>query len=233
MRFASRLEEGTFLRRYKRFFADIEWRGQVVVAHVPNTGSMKSCAEPGSRCRFSVSDDPARKLKYTLEMIQAPTGAWVGVNTSTPNKIVREALDARQFPHWADAVLVKGEHKISAETRFDFLLEMPGGRSHFVEVKNVSLMEDGIARFPDAGTERGRKHLRELIRLVGEGHSAELVFTIQRADASSFAPADHIDAQYGALLREAVAAGVRVTPVLVELSETEARVSRTLLPITL
>lgn len=229
MKFVSRLEQGIFLRRYKRFFADVEWQGQTLVVHVPNTGSMKSCSAPGSLCRFSVSDDPKRKLKYTLEMIQSSSGAWVGVNTATPNKIVREALEARLFPHWSEIVAVKSEHKISAETRFDFLAETRGGGLHFVEVKNVSLVEDGVAMFPDAGTERGRKHLRELTRLVGEGHSAELVFTIQRADASAFRAADHIDPEYGVLLREAAAAGVRITPVVIDLSESEITVSKTLL----
>lgn len=229
MKFANRLEQGIFLKRYKRFFADVEWQGQTIVAHVPNTGSMKGCNVSGSPCRFSVSDDPNRKLKYTLEMIQAPTGAWVGVNTATPNKIVREALEAKLFPHWADAVSVKSEHKITKETRFDFLLTMPNDRQHFVEVKNVSLVEDGVAMFPDSVTERGQKHLRELIRLVGEGHSAELVFTVQRNDAKSFAPADHIDEDYGVLLREAVKAGVKITPVVIDLSDGEISVSKNLL----
>lgn len=229
MKFANQLEQGIFLRRYKRFFADVEWQGQTIITHVPNTGSMRGCNIEGSLCRFSVSDDPKRKLKYTLEMVQAPSGAWVGVNTATPNKIVREALDARLFSHWSAIASVKNEHKISDETRFDFLLEMGEGRKHFVEVKNVSLVEDGVAMFPDASTERGRKHLRELTRLVGEGHSAELVFTVGRDDAKSFRAADRIDPEYGELLREASRAGVRITPVVIDLSDREISLSKKLL----
>src|SRR5262245_17635413 len=108
MRFSTKLERGIFRRRYKRFFSDIEFGGGTVIAHVPNTGSMKSCSEPGSACLFSLTDNPERKLKATLEMIQAPSGAWVGVNTATPNKIVREALEAKLFPHWKNIESIKG-----------------------------------------------------------------------------------------------------------------------------
>lgn len=225
-----RLEEGVFLKRYKRFFADIEWRGETIVAHVANTGSMKSCNEPGSLCRFSVSDDPNRKLKYTLEMIRASSGAWVGVNTSIPNKIVKEALEARLMPHWRDVETIRPEFKISAETRFDFALEA-GGKRRFVEVKNVSLAENGVALFPDSVTERGQKHLRELIALQGEGHDTELVFTVQRDDATRFAPADAIDPEYGRLFRQARAAGVRMTPLRVSFEDGDVKLTPTSLEI--
>lgn len=219
------LQEGVFLKRYKRFFADIDWQGATIVAHVANTGSMRGCNEPGSACLFSVSDDPNRKLKYTLEFIRAPGGAWVGVNTSVPNKIVREALEAKLLPHWAPATFIKPEFKISAETRFDFALDMPGGKKHFIEVKNVSLAENGRARFPDAVTERGQKHLRELIALRGQGHDTELVFTVQRDDAETFGPADDIDPEYGRLFREAMKAGVRMTPLRVTFANGEVKLS--------
>src|SRR5262249_9476250 len=98
MRFTSPLSEGVLIKRYKRFFADIEVDGQQITAHVPNTGSMKSCSEPGSTCLFSTSDNPERKLKQTLEMVKAASGSWVGVNTSNPNKIVREAYEQKIIP---------------------------------------------------------------------------------------------------------------------------------------
>lgn len=230
MKFRSKLEEGIFLRRYKRFFADIDWQGSVITAHVPNTGSMKSCAEPGSRCRFSVSDDPLRKLKYTLEMVQAPSGVWVGVNTATPNKIVREALEGGALSHWKSFVSVKPEAKLNDHTRFDFeALDQKGGKN-YIEVKNVTLAQDGLALFPDAVTERGQKHLRELIRLSEEGHGTELIFTVQRRDVKGFAPADKIDPVYGQLLREAKKKGVRLTALFVELSDAGVELTSDLLP---
>lgn len=225
MKFHSKLQNGTFLKRYKRFFADIEWNGRIITAHVPNTGSLKGCNEPGSPCLFSVSDDPARKLKYTLEMIRAKGGSWVGVNTSSPNKIVREALEARLLPHWRDFVSVKAEAKLDARTRFDFEALGADGKKTYIEVKNVTLAEGTTAMFPDAVTERGQKHLRELTRLASEGHGAELVFTVQRDDVTTFAPADGIDRVYGELLREARAQGVRLTALAVSLSEEEVRLT--------
>lgn len=232
MKFAKKLEQGEFLKRYKRFFADIRHQGEVITAHVPNTGSLKSVNNPGAMCLFSMSDDPARKLKYTLEAIQAPSGAWVGVNTSTPNKIGKEAAEARHFAHWKNFSQVRSEVKINAETRLDMMLWNEGDSSHhYIEIKNTTLMEDGVARFPDAVTTRGQKHLRELMRLQEEGHSVEIIFTIQRGDVHSFGPADDIDPDYGRLLREAHAKGVRITPVVVEFSEQEVKFSQRVLPL--
>ncbi|MBX3041708.1 MAG: DNA/RNA nuclease SfsA [Bdellovibrionaceae bacterium] len=225
MKFHSKLQNGTFLKRYKRFFADLEWDGQMITAHVPNTGSLKGCNDPGSPCLFSVSDDPARKLKYTLEMIQAKSGAWVGVNTSSPNKIVKEALEARLLPHWKNFASIKAEAKLDAKTRFDFEALDANGNKTYLEVKNVTMAQGDVALFPDAVTERGQKHLRELMRLSEEGFGTELIFTVQRGDVKSFAPADEIDAVYGKLLREARDKGVRITVLMVELSETEVRLT--------
>lgn len=232
MKFSQPLLQGKFVKRYKRFFADLELNGEVVTAHVPNTGSLKSVNNPGQMCLVSPSDNPERKLKFTLEMIQAPTGAWVGVNTSTPNKIVKEAAEAKLFAHWKNFANVQSEVKINAETRLDLMLSNPGQESkHYIEIKNTTLMEDGVAMFPDAVTERGQKHLRELMALKEQGHSVEIVFTIQRNDAESFATADDIDPEYGRLLREAQAKGVIVTPVVVNLSDTEVSLSNKILPI--
>lgn len=230
MKFETKVHEGKFLKRYKRFFADIEWNNQTVTAHTPNTGSMKSCNTAGSACRFSESNNPERKLKFTLEMIQSPeTNAWVGVNTSIPNAIVKEFVQqamekpSSQFKQWQGFKTLKPEFKISAETRFDFaLLNDEKSPKHFIEVKNVTLREvkDGQAQaqFPDAVTERGQKHLRELIALKKQGHTCEIIFVIQRNDCDVFAPADLIDPEYGKLLREAKQEGVLITPLLAELS---------------
>ena len=243
MKFSQKLQEGIFLKRYKRFFADIEFQGHTLVAHLPNTGSMKSANNPGQHCLFSTSDNPERKLKYTLEMIKSPAGAWVGVNTATPNVVMRETLlkivgqgKAVQgtFANWAQFDEVKPEFKISAETRLDFMLKKKGSdKMHFIEVKNVTLGEEGVAKFPDAVTERGQKHLRELMDLMEQGHTAELVFTIQRNDCGTFSPADDIDPEYGKLLREAHQKGLTISPIIVELSPLEANLSETVLPLKL
>lgn len=239
MKYSKKLHQAVFLKRYKRFFADVDFQGQQVVAHVPNTGSLKSVNNPGQACLISESDNPERKLKFTLEMIQAPSGAWVGVNTSTPNSIVRETLlsvvgqnQQGAFAHWAEFDEVKPEYKISAETRLDFALKKKNSdKIHFIEVKNVTLAELETAKFPDAVSERAQKHVRELMSLMDQGHTAELVFTIQRNDCKKFAPADHIDAEYGKLLREAMSKGLRVSPLVVHLNHETAELSETLLPV--
>lgn len=242
MKFAHKLQEGIFLKRYKRFFADIEWQGQTVVAHVPNTGSLKGVNNPGQVCLFSETDNPERKLKYTLQMIKSPAGAWVGVNTSIPNTIVREKLEHQVshkkelgiYAHWADFDQVTPEYKISAETRLDFALKKKASeRIHFIEVKNVTLEEHGVAKFPDAVTERGQKHIRELMTLMDQGHTAELVFTVQRNDCAFFAPADDIDLVYGKLLREAYHKGLKVTPVVVDLGPENVELSERILTLKL
>ncbi len=241
MKYKNKLDQGVFLKRYKRFFADIEWQGQALVAHVPNTGSLKSVNNPGQACLFSHSDNPERKLKQTLEMIQAPTGAWVGVNTSTPNAVVREALEAvlskkikapAAWEHWCGFDAVQPEFKITPETRLDFALSKKNSdKKHFIEVKNVTLLVDKMVQFPDAETTRGQKHLSELMKLMEAGHTAEILFTVQRNDGEVFSPADDIDPEYGRLLRLAVRQGLRVTPLVVNLSEDEATLSERLLPL--
>ncbi len=234
MKYSQTLISGVFLKRYKRFFADVEINGEVVVAHVPNTGSLKGVNVPGQPCLVSPSDNPERKLKYTLEMIQVPSGAWVGVNTATPNKIVKEAALAKLFPHWQKYSIVQSEVKINKESRLDLMLSNEGDEfKHYIEIKNTTLLEGTVAQFPDSVTERGQKHLRELMLLKEQGHSVEIVFTVQRNDAKSFAPADLIDVEYGRLLRQAQKKGVIITPVVVNLSTIDVSLSTVLLPISL
>jgi sugar fermentation stimulation protein A len=249
MKYNVDLSEGIFLRRYKRFFADIEWQGSTLIAHVANTGSMKGVNVAGRACLFSHSNNPARKLKYTLEMIRAESGSWVGVNTATPNMLVKEALEQvfalrdgakktvplhSSWQHWGGYSAFKPEYKISAETRLDFVLEREGSdRKHFIEVKNVTMAEGKVAMFPDAETTRGQKHLRELMKLVEDGHTAEIVFTIQREDCEHFAPAHDIDSEYARLLQEAAKKGVRITPLLVNLSPQQAALTTSLLKLKL
>lgn len=224
MIFKQPLLQATFQRRYKRFFADVELSSKTEIAHVANTGSMKSCILPGQPCLISRAENPERKLRFSLEAIKAPSGSWVGVNTSYPNKLIKEAFDQGLFSHWKEFDHFQAEVKLSAATRIDAVLSKDE-KKHFIEVKNVTLAEDDqgrlVARFPDAVTERGQKHLRELISLVKQGHSAEIFFTVQRDDCEEFQPADEIDPEYGRLLRQAAKAGVIISAYKVKISARE------------
>lgn len=214
-----KMHKGKLLKRYKRFFADIEFAGQKIIAHVPNTGSLKSCLFDNQNCFFSDAENPERKLRYTLEILETPTGL-VGVNTQIPNNMIKRALEEKFLDHWKDYDILKPEFKINSETRLDFKLEnSKTKKSHFIEVKNVSLMEKGIALFPDAETTRGQKHLRELMQLLSEGHTCEIVFFIQRNDVQRFSPAKEIDKEYSRLLKEAFDKGLRISPLVCSLSE--------------
>lgn len=228
MKFTHQILQAKFLKRYKRFFADAELNGETVVAHVPNTGSLKSVLQEGVDCLLSPAANPERKLKFTLEALRNAKGDWVGVNTSWPNIIVGEAFEQRLFSHWENFDKSQNEVKISKESRIDWVFtNTKTGFRHFVEVKNVTLATEnfsegeGVARFPDAVTERGQKHLRELIALKesSPSHSAEIFFVIQRSDCHSFSTADDIDPEYGRLLREAHKKGVRVTAAMALINE--------------
>lgn len=223
--FARAPQLGSFQRRYQRFFADVQLNGETVVAHVANTGSLKSCLHVGGAALLSPAANPDRKLKYSLEAIQTPWKSWIGVNTSWPNLLVRRVHELALHQDWADWVHFKPEHKISKETRLDALLTDRKGRQRFVEVKNVTMADGdcenfrGTARFPDAKTERGRKHLNELMALVDQGHEAELIFIVQRTDCVAFQPAWEIDPDYATTLVQAVQRGVKVHAWSVDISE--------------
>ena len=211
MRFKSRLLRGTLIQRYKRFLADIRLENdEIVTAHCTNTGSMMGCKEPGSPVYISRSDNLNRKLLYTWELIKID-GSWVGINTLHPNKLVPEAVESGVIAELSGYQSIRREVKVSAHTRLDLCLEGSNG-SCFVEVKNVTLALHRIAAFPDAVSERGTKHLRELMRLKRQGHRAAIVFVVQRGDCDNFRPADEIDTEYGFWLRRAVDAGVEALP---------------------
>jgi sugar fermentation stimulation protein A len=211
MRFKSRLIGGTLIQRYKRFLADVRLaNGEVVTAHCTNTGSMMGCKEPGSAVYISRSDNLNRKLLYTWELIKA-NNTWVGINTMHPNKLVPEAVEAGVIEELRGFENIRREVKVSAHSRLDLCLEGRKGNC-FVEVKNVTLAVDGVAAFPDAVSERGTKHLKELMRLKRQGHRAAIVFVIQRGDCEFFRPADEIDQEYGRWLRRAIKAGVEALP---------------------
>lgn len=217
--FPSLLVGARFIRREKRFFIHAELEdGSPVVAHTNNTGRMRGCLAEGARVWLSPAANPERKLKWTLEIVEAAAvdaqgrdiQVMVGVNTALANKLVAEAITSGLIPSLAGFDTLRTEVKYgSRNSRIDILLET-GARKVWVEVKNVSLVEGGHARFPDAPSDRGRKHLLELQEMVGSGDRAALVFCIQRNDAVTVGPADDIDPDYGRLLREAASAGVEV-----------------------
>jgi sugar fermentation stimulation protein A len=200
--------EGILVRRYQRFLADVRLEdGSVVTAHTPNTGSMLQCAVAGHPVLISRAANPARKLAWTLELIRV-NGHWVDTHTHRTNRVVEEALRGGAIPGLAGYEVVP-EYRYGA-SRLDFLLRRDETKI-LLEVKNVTLTDGGaVACFPDAVTERGRRHLRELLQAKREGWRAVIFFLVQRGEARAFRPADHIDPKYGETLREVAAAGVEV-----------------------
>ncbi len=213
MQFKSELIEGRLLRRYKRFFADVELTsGEVVVAHCPNTGSMKTCIEPEARAWLTRAR-PGRKLAYTWEVAEIGD-TRIYVNPVGANALVAEAITDGSIPELAGYTQLRREVRYGDRSRIDILLEGPPDSNRppcYVEVKNVTLrVGAGCSAFPDAVTERGRKHLAELTRVVSSGARAVMFYCISRTDCDSFTSADDIDPAYGAALRTALESGVEV-----------------------
>ena len=209
MHLPSPLYSGLLIRRYKRFLADVELiDGTVVTAHCPNSGSMLGCAIPGSPVLLSLSDKPTRKLPFTWELVKIDD-MWVGINTSLPNRLVREGIEEGIVAELSGYTSIRPEVKYGKNSRIDLLLS-GSAEDCYVEVKNVTLVEKKRAMFPDSVTQRGQKHLTELISMVEQGHRAVNFFVVQRSDGDVVAPADHIDPAYGRLLRSAEEAGVEL-----------------------
>jgi sugar fermentation stimulation protein A len=205
-----KLITGTLVKRYKRFLADIELANkEVVIAHCPNSGSMKGCAMPGSPVWISQSDNPKRKLKYTWELLQTKD-SMIGINTQVPNKLVKASIENGLVAELKEYTKVRAEVKTSDHTRLDLLLENEAQKTCYVEIKNCTLVEDGVAMFPDAVTIRGQKHLDELVCLRKQGHRAVIFYLIQRMDAQVFTPAAMIDKDYAIKLKNAVKNGVEI-----------------------
>lgn len=219
------LLRGTLVKRYKRFIAEVTLRnGRVVKAHCPNSGSMQACCQPGRPVYLSRSDNPKRKLKYTWELIEMPD-SLVGVNTLVPNRLVAHAILAGQVSALAGYKALAREVKVGDHSRIDICLSSDQGQRCYVEVKNCTLVENGRACFPDAVTTRGLKHLHDLQNLVQAGHRAVMFYLIQRMDACSFAPADHIDPAYGQALRTAVKNGVEIVTYDVKIDLAQIRLN--------
>lgn len=228
MKFSPCLEEAIFVDRYKRFFADIELSdGSVLTIHCANTGSMTHCLNPGTPCWFSWSNNPKRKLPGTLEIVTTSAALLAGVNTSRANHLVAEAIKNTTISELQGYQMITAEVRYGKEnSRIDLLLE-DGDSKCYVEVKSVTLeATGGLARFPDAVTARGAKHLRELTRVVADGHRAVLAYCVQLNGVDSIEVARDIDPDYANTLAEAVAAGVEVLAYGCKLSPEEIVIDR-------
>lgn len=210
------LLEGRLIRRYQRFLADVELKdGSVITVHCPNTGAMTGCMRPGGAVWLSQSANPKRKYAYTWELAQMPD-TLVGINTLKANRLVKQALVMGAVSEIETRGIVKPEAKIGA-SRLDFMVSGSAGTA-YIEVKNCTLVREGLAAFPDAVTLRGQKHLRELMVLSSQGHEAVIFYLIQRMDARAFKPAYDIDIEYARLLQKAHAVGVKIVVYDTEIS---------------
>jgi sugar fermentation stimulation protein A len=210
VRFPSAPLAGRLVRRTQRFFAEVELEdGERIVAHCANTGSLIGCLAPGSRAWLRDSGKPERKLRYTWQAVRVGR-TWINVDTSLPNRVVAEAVAAGRVRALAGYARFRREVPYGRCSRIDLLLEDDSRVPCYVEVKSTTLALDGVALFPDAPTERGRKHLAELARVARRGGRAVQFYFVGRADVERFRPADAIDPLYGRALRRAHAAGVEV-----------------------
>lgn len=216
------LVPGRLVRRYQRFLADVELAdGSLTTAHCTNTGTMKTCWAPGDLVLLAASDNPARKLKYTWVACHHER-TWIGVETGIPNKVVAEAARRDVLPGCPGLREVRTEVKYGSErSRIDVWARDVQGREVFIEVKNSTLKVGDWVCFPDAVTERGRKHLRELQAMVQEGHRGVIAFFLHRHDIQFFDAAREIDPAYAEALELAAASGVEVLPLAVHLRATE------------
>ena len=209
MKFKDRLLQGSLIKRYKRFFVDLKHKNEILTAHCPNSGSMMGLLREGNKVWFSESNNPNRKLKYTLEIIEI-NNRLVGINTFLTNKIVFEGLVQKKIKQLKKYNNIKSEVKFSNNTRFDFLISSKTKKC-YLEVKNVTLVRNKkVAEFPDAVTSRGKKHLEELILAKSKGYEAYIFYLIQRDDCSSFKIANDIDQEYKYVFDKALKSGVKI-----------------------
>lgn len=212
MRFETPLIPARLIRRYKRFLADIELPGgEVAVAHCPNPGAMTGLAEPGMTIWVERNDDPKKKLRYGWRLVDLGEGHWAGIDTSVPNRVVGEALNAGAIPKLEGYTDIRAEVRYGTRSRVDFLARGDGLPDAYVEVKNVHLRRDGDwAEFPDSVTARGTKHLGELAAMAADGHRAVMLYLVQRTDCARLRIAGDIDPAYASAFDDARAAGVEM-----------------------
>ena len=225
MKFTKSLIKGKLVKRYKRFFTDIKLNKEIVIAHCPNTGSMKGLLDEGNEVFISKNDDPKRKLKYTLEIIKVKKNL-VGINTHFANKIAKHGLSNNLINELIDNDTIRPEVFFNKETRFDFLIEK-NNQKIFVEVKNVTLFRDKkIAEFPDSITSRGSKHLRTLIDAIKKGYKAYILFLIQIEGIESFKIAKDIDKDYYKNYLLAKKAGVKFLAYRCKINSKEIKIEK-------
>ena len=221
MKFTNSLFKGKLIKRYKRFFTDIKLNNSIITAHCPNTGSMKGLLDEGNNVWVSKNDDPKRKLKFTLEMIEA-NNVLIGVNTHRANKIVHHALKNKLIHEFKSIDKIQSEFKYSNDTRFDFLCD-----NKLLEVKNVTLLRDSkIAEFPDAVTSRGTKHLKNLINSIKKGYKPFVLFLTQIQGINNFKIAKDIDEEYYKNYLIAKKAGVNFIAYRCKLSSKEIKIEK-------
>ncbi|AOS97105.1 Sugar fermentation stimulation protein A [Microbulbifer aggregans] len=229
MKFNPPLQQGTLLRRYKRFLADIETAtGELLTIHCPNTGSMKNCWAESTPCWYSDSANPKRKYRHTLEVTTTPESALAGVNTGRANALVEEAITSGVVDELQGYETLRREVRYGEEnSRIDLLLSGAQGDC-YVEVKNVTLAEGARGLFPDAVSARGAKHLRELQKLAEGGVRAVLFYCVQHSAIETVEAAREIDPGYAAALDDAVAAGVEVIAYRAVIGAGEIRLEKAL-----
>ena len=234
MRFQTDLVPARLVRRYKRFLADCTLEdGTEITAHCANPGSMLGLAEPGMRVWLEPNDDPKKKLKFGWRLVEHADGHFTGVDTSLPNRLVREALDGGGIPGLEGYDTIRTEVPYGEKSRIDFLLRAEGRADAYVEVKSVTLMRTpGLAEFPDSVTARGAKHLAELARMAEAGHRAVMLYVIQRTDAQHFGVAAEQDPQYAAAFAAARGAGVEVLVVKTDISPQAITIRPAPVPVT-
>ncbi|MEM6758580.1 MAG: DNA/RNA nuclease SfsA [Pseudomonadota bacterium] len=220
MRFQTELVPATLIRRYKRFLADCRLEdGCHAVAHCANPGSMMGLAEPGTRIWLEPNDDPRKKLKYGWRLVEHANGHFTGVDTSVPNRALREAFVARQVPGFDAYDTVRPEQRYGENSRIDFLLHGDGLPDAYVEVKSVTLSRrPGLAEFPDSVTARGTKHLHELAAVAQQGSRAVMLYLVQRTDCNRISIASDIDPGYAAAFEIAQSAGVEMLAIGTDIS---------------
>ena len=227
MKFTKRLIKGKFIKRYKRFFADIKLNKEIITAHCPNTGSMMGLLNKNNDVWISKNNDPKRKLKFTLEIIKVKNNL-VGVNTHLANKIVHHGLTHNLIDEFKKCDQIKPEVFFNKETRFDFLVNKKNQKI-FIEVKNVTLFRsDKIAEFPDAITSRGSKHLKTLIDAIKKGYKSYIVFLVQIQGMKYFKIANDIDNEYYQNYLNAKKAGVNFLAYRCKISPKEIRIEKKL-----
>ncbi|MCU7844009.1 MAG: DNA/RNA nuclease SfsA [Candidatus Thiodiazotropha sp. (ex Monitilora ramsayi)] len=223
------LTEGRIIKRYKRFLADVVLSdGRLVTAHCPNTGSMQGCWEPDAPVQLSHSDNPKRKLAWTLERVDMGNG-WIGVHTGRTNPVIEEAVRRELIPQLGGYASVRREVVFEPagfeRARFDLFLSHGTAPDAWVEVKNVTLWLDDVLAFPDAVTTRGRKHLQLLAEAVRQSYRGVMVYALNRPEGRCFRPADEIDPGYADTLRQVVEQGVEVIALRLSHQNEEMQVS--------